>query len=117
MAEDSGRLSRLSAVEPGTVLYDPEGDPVGVVTGVTGEGLEVTPPAEELAAEDGEASMVSAADDEAGVETEPGGAFGKAYLVWRCDECGEVGQVDGDLPEECPGCGAPGRTLYRVAED
>jgi rubrerythrin len=37
--------------------------------------------------------------------------------MWRCWECGEMGQIEGDLPEACPACDAPREELYYWAED
>lgn len=43
-------------------------------------------------------------------------AFGEAELMWRCWGCGEMGDIEDDLPEECPTCGARREDLY-YAED
>lgn len=92
-------------VTPGDVLYAADGDPVGVVAGFTDAGFEV-----ETAGEDGR--LPDGVDPE-----KPGGAFGEGYLAWRCTECGEMGDLEGGMPAECPNCGAAKRALYRTRED
>jgi len=34
-----------------------------------------------------------------------GHGFGEAHLMWRCMDCGEMGQITDGLPERCPNCG------------
>ena len=43
--------------------------------------------------------------------------FGEAHLMWRCLECGEMGELDRDLPENCPSCGTERENLYYWTED
>ncbi|WP_129112962.1 DUF7130 family rubredoxin-like protein [Halegenticoccus tardaugens] len=42
--------------------------------------------------------------------------FGEAYLVWRCLDCGETGDLEA-FPSECPNCGAGREDLYYWTED
>jgi rubrerythrin len=37
-------------------------------------------------------------------------------LTWRCDECGELGDIEA-LPEECPNCGADRTEVFYAIED
>ena len=39
-------------------------------------------------------------------EHDPGQEFGEGYIMWRCENCGEMGELDDGLPEECPNCGS-----------
>lgn len=41
---------------------------------------------------------------------------GETELMWRCSECGEMGDIDG-LPDECPSCSASKSELYYCTED
>jgi len=44
------------------------------------------------------------------------GEFGEAYLMWRCMECGEMGDIE-SLPEQCPNCSVGRESLYYWTED
>jgi rubrerythrin len=37
--------------------------------------------------------------------------------MWQCGECGELRDLDADLPAACPACGAPREELYYRVED
>ena len=37
--------------------------------------------------------------------------------MWRCTECGEMGEIDGGLPDRCPGCGSEKEALMYWTED
>ena len=84
-------------MKPGQRVYSADGDELGVVGGLTERGF-----------------LVRAGENS--LETEPGGALGEGYVVWRCADCGEVGDLD-QLPESCPGCGADREALYALLED
>lgn len=43
--------------------------------------------------------------------------FGEAHLMWRCMNCGEMGEIDEGLPEECPNCGIEKEELMWWTED
>ncbi|QIO24908.1 hypothetical protein [Haloarcula sp. JP-L23] len=89
------------SIEPGEVVYDSDGRPVGRVSGLTDDGFEV-----------------EAIDpDESEIEERPGQEFGEGYLMWKCGECGEMGELDEGLPETCPNCGAPEEAISAVQED
>jgi len=69
---------------------------------ITDEGFEVEP-----------------ADRNEGEEEEeiPGKEFGEGYLMWRCTECGEMGELEDGMPDSCPNCGAPEEALTAARED
>ncbi|CQR53369.1 hypothetical protein BN996_03579 [Haloferax massiliensis] len=46
----------------------------------------------------------------------PGKNFGEAQLVWRCDDCGELGALTA-FPSSCPDCGAGREALFYFTED
>lgn len=46
-----------------------------------------------------------------------GHEFGEAELMWRCLNCGEMGDIGQDLPEACPSCGAAKEEIYYWTED
>jgi len=41
----------------------------------------------------------------------------RAHAMWRCGECGEMGQLEDELPTECPECGAQREELFYWEED
>ncbi|MES3517493.1 MAG: hypothetical protein PPP58_07500 [Natronomonas sp.] len=41
---------------------------------------------------------------------------GEKTLMWRCWDCGEMGQIS-DMPETCPSCGAGSEEIYYWQED
>lgn len=96
MAEssDSGTM------EPGETVYNRRGRPVGRITSVTETGYE----------------METIEEGEDGEEI-PGKEFGEGYIMWRCTECGEMGELDDGLPSTCPNCGAEKELLTSVVED
>ena len=96
------RPSDLPHVTIGTTIYDDEGRRLGTVRGFDEDGFFVT-------TREGIAAM--------SIEHEhPSSAFGEAELLWRCAECGAVGDIE-DLPEACPDCGAPAESIYYWTED
>jgi rubrerythrin len=46
-----------------------------------------------------------------------GHELGEAELMWRCWECGEMGRIESELPDNCPSCGAAKEDLYYWQED
>jgi len=89
-------------IEPGESVYDDSGSLLGRVSAITDEGFEVEP-----------------ADRNEGEEEEeiPGKEFGEGYLMWRCTECGEMGELEDGMPDSCPNCGAPEEALTAARED
>ena len=90
-------------IDFGETLYTAEGRPVGTVRGLQEEGVFVT-------TRDGvEALSVE--------HVRSGQAWGMAELMWRCMECGEMGEIEGDIPEGCPSCGTVRENIMYWTED
>jgi len=87
----------------GQTVYDEDGNELGRVRGFDQHGFYVT-------LEEG----IEALSEEHVVS---GHEFGEAELMWRCWECGEMGQLEEELPAACPSCGAPREDLYYWTED
>lgn len=90
-------------IDFGETLYTDEGVPVGTVRGIEEGGVFVT------TREGVEALSVEHARS--------GHTLGEAELMWRCNECGEMGPIDEDIPDDCPNCGAPREDLMYWTED
>ncbi|WP_277554466.1 DUF7130 family rubredoxin-like protein [Halobaculum limi] len=99
--EQTDKDVRLTDISAGQSVYDVDGNELGTVRGVDDAGFYV------LAQEGAGAVTLDEARD----------IFGKAYVMWRCWECGAMGQIEGDLPANCPDCDAPREELYYWAED
>ena len=87
----------------GMTLYTEHGDPVGTVRGIEEGGV-----------------FVTLRDDIEGLalgHARAGHTFGSGELVWRCMDCGAMGDLDDDLPESCPDCDAPREALMYWTED
>lgn len=89
-----------SSITPGDEVYDESGRLLGRVSALTDDGFET-----ELV-EPGEAE-----------EEIPGQEFGEGYLMWRCTECGEMGDLADGMPESCPDCDAPREAITQMVED
>jgi len=94
------------SLAPGEPVYDDRGRLIGYVTRLTGGGFE---------------AEIAAADEEKGGEDDeeviPGKEFGEGYLMWRCGECGEMGDLDDGMPTTCPECGASREAISPAKED
>lgn len=96
MAED---ITRVAIGQP---VYDEDGRQLGTIRGFDEDGFVVT-------ARNGIEGL--------SIEhTRAGHEFGEATLMWRCSECGEVGDLE-DLPQKCPSCGASREYIYYSIED
>jgi len=98
-------MSQRSAdrqVEFGTTVYDEDGEPLGTVRGFDANGFYVTAERED--------AVLS-------VDHERTDRAGEAELMWRCWECGEMGNLSAELPSSCPSCGADREELYYWTED
>ena len=107
-------------IETGAVVYDHEGNELGVIDGLTSEGFEVVTEVEiesvddeghaEVADTDAESEQAAKTNQEnletSEQEHNPGQEFGEGYIMWRCTDCGEMGELDDGLPTECPNCGS-----------
>jgi len=102
--EEDGEEIEPVNVGPGETLFTDDGTAVGEVRGIEQGGL-----------------FVSLRDGSEALSIEharSGQSFGEAELMWRCMECGEMGELDDDdIPEQCPGCGAPREELMYWTED
>jgi rubrerythrin len=98
--EDRGATPDVSL---GTTLYTKDGETVGTVRGFEEGGVFVT------TRDDIESLSIEHA--------RTGHAFGEGELMWRCTTCGEMGEIDGGIPSECPGCGARKEELMYWTED
>ena len=87
----------------GQSIYDEDGNELGQVRGFDQAGFFVT------TREGVEARTVEHARS--------GKEFGEANLMWRCMECGEMGEIEGGLPEACPDCGTGREDLMYWTED
>lgn len=86
---------------PGQPLYDETGREIGVVQAITETGVEVN-----THTDIDTISLKHAASTNAG----------EAYLLWRCSECGECGDIE-RIPSQCPNCGSDKEYLYAYLED
>lgn len=87
-------------IEPGEPVYDSNNRLLGHVSGLTEEGFKT--------------ESVQADDD---LEEIPGQEFGEGYLMWRCEECGEMGELEDGMPAPCPNCGSPEEAITAMRED
>ncbi|WP_425556734.1 DUF7130 family rubredoxin-like protein [Haladaptatus pallidirubidus] len=93
----------IEKIELGQDIYDSEGAKLGTIRGFDEGGFYVT------MREGYEALSVSHARS--------GHEFGEAELMWRCANCGEMGDLDDGLPDNCPNCGVQKEDLYYWTED
>lgn len=100
MSDASTDVER-TRVSFGQPVYDDEGNELGSIRGFDEHGFYVT-------TEDGIEAMSS--------EHLSTGPAGQAELMWRCWECGEMGDIEA-IPESCPDCGAPKESIYYWQED
>jgi len=98
MSESDEDRTRVSF---GTEVCDESGTQLGRVRGFDEHGFYVT-------TDEGIEALSS--------EHVTAGNPGKAELMWRCWQCGEMGAIE-DIPEGCPACGAPKEDIYYWQED
>ncbi|PGF15905.1 hypothetical protein CP556_07105 [Natrinema sp. CBA1119] len=100
---DEEALEEVRALNFGQTVYDGDGNEIGRIRGFERSGFFVT------TREGAEAMSVEHARS--------GQSFGEAELMWRCMECGEMGNIEGGLPDECPNCGTEREDLMYWTED
>ncbi|WP_049924151.1 DUF7130 family rubredoxin-like protein [Halopiger djelfimassiliensis] len=100
---ESEAVEAVHDVGLGQRVYDEDGTEIGRVRGFERSGFFVT------TREGAEAMSVEHARS--------GHEFGEAHLMWRCMECGEMGDIDAGLPETCPNCGTQREDLMYWTED
>jgi len=86
----------------GDTVYDEAGNPLGTIRGLDDHGFHVT-------FDDGIGAL-SIAHLRSGLP-------GEAELMWRCLNCGEMGDLEDELPASCPNCDAARESLYYWTED
>ena len=107
-------MSDGTTIADGETVYDESGSKLGVVAGATTDGFTVSVNEDveyhSVAVEsttDLSGSTVEEETEEIDAgEHDPGHGFGEGYITWRCEECGETGELEDGLPEECPNCGS-----------
>ncbi|WP_135821809.1 DUF7130 family rubredoxin-like protein [Halostella litorea] len=93
----------VNRLDIGQTVYDEDGTELGHIRGFDRGGF-----------------FVSTRDGVEGLSVEharSGHEFGEAELMWRCTECGEMGEIDEGLPDRCPGCGSEKEALMYWTED
>lgn len=100
--QDNEGIDSVS-IGPGEMLYTEDGAAIGEVRGVEEAGLFI--------------SLRDGAEALSIEHVRSGQSFGAAELMWRCIECGEMGEIDDGLPESCPNCAAPIENLMYWTED
>jgi len=83
----------------GERVFDEDGESLGVIRSLTDHGF-----------------VVSTNPEATGGPQSTSGEFGEAYLMWRCLECGEMGEIE-SMPDRCPNCEAERESLYYWTED
>ncbi|PSQ15236.1 hypothetical protein BRD00_14735 [Halobacteriales archaeon QS_8_69_26] len=99
MAHDHDELG----IRFGNAVYDDDGRELGTIRGFDEHGFYVT-------LDDGLAEL-----SVEHVRSSP--QLGEAELMWRCWQCGEMGRLEGEVPECCPACDSPEEELYYWIED
>jgi len=103
---DSRPMNDQETIESGEPIYDEEGTELGVVTGSTADGLTVSVNEEVEYVSNDESGTGETSENIDPSDHDPGPEFGEGYLMWRCEECGEMGELDDGFPDECPNCGS-----------
>jgi len=114
MNETRDDADETASIESGDTVYDDDGRVLGIVTEFTDDGFAVEVV---QAGADVTQSRDASAAAETDTEDIPGKDFGEGYLMWRCEDCGEMDDLDDGIPEECPSCGAPKEHIHMAQED
>ncbi|WP_408959950.1 hypothetical protein [Natrinema sp. 74] len=100
---DEEAIEEIEDLSFGQTVYDEDGEALGRIRGFEQSGF-----------------FVTTRDGAEGLSVDharSGQGFGEAELMWRCMECGEMGDIDGGLPDECPNCGTEKENLMYWTED
>lgn len=101
MSEDNDTSDQGRTLKPGQRVYDRNGQEIGFIQAITEVGVEVN----------------THSDIETlSLRRAPSVNLGEGYLLWRCSECGELGDID-QIPDRCPSCGSGREELYAYLED
>ncbi len=101
--DESGDQDRPVEVSLGEPVYNDDGELLGRARGLSEDGFFV--------------SRRTGLADLSVEHVRSGHEFGEAELMWRCLDCGEMGELDEGLPDECPNCGAEREALMYWTED
>lgn len=109
MPDESASEEEQVPIETGATVYNEDGDELGTIVTMSSEGFEVSTESDTGSGEDADGRAGGTGPD--AVETSeqehnPGQEFGEGYIMWRCQNCGEMGELDDGLPQECPNCGS-----------
>ena len=122
MAREQSNEDEQVPIETGRPVFSEEGDELGVIMKLTSEGFEVSTERDydhDAAATDGRTAETTTqsppGDTESDQEHNPGQEFGEGYIMWRCQDCGEMGKLDDGFPDRCPDCGS--EAVYKWKED
>jgi predicted RNA-binding Zn-ribbon protein involved in translation (DUF1610 family) len=97
-----GNADTDTTVDVGQRVFDEEGTELGTVRGIDDDGFLVS-------TREGIEALSVAHEHSSPV-------VGEAELMWRCSDCGEMGEITA-LPETCPNCGAPREEIYYYVDD
>jgi len=100
---DAEAEDAIMQLDLGQTVYDDEGTELGQIRGFEEGGFFVT------TREGVESLSVEHARS--------GHDFGEAELMWRCTNCGRMGEIEDGLPGECPNCGESKEALMYWTED
>lgn len=101
MTQSDEKSSGLQVLKPGQRVYDEHGREIGLIQSITDIGVEVN---------------THDKVDTLSLKRTPTTNVAEGYLVWRCTECGELGDVN-HVPDRCPSCGSGREELYAYLED
>ena len=104
--EDDGDVEATEQaleVDFGETVYDEDGNELGRIRGLEKGGFFV--------------STRSGVESLSVEHSRAGHEFGEGELMWRCTNCGEMGEIDDGIPDECPNCGEPKEALMYWTED
>lgn len=80
----------IALIKPGQRVYDASSREIGRIQAITDLGVE---------------DNIHSDVDTLSFRRAPTVNLGEGYLLWRCAECGELGDVE-QIPDLCPFCGA-----------
>ena len=101
--DEDDEIERLN-VAFGDTLYTEDGEAVGIVQGIN-DGRVILSVRSNAEVTDLERHHRS------------GQGFGEAELMWRCMNCGEMGEIEDGLPSRCTNCGVEKEELMYWTED
>ncbi|MFC6824962.1 DUF7130 family rubredoxin-like protein [Halopelagius fulvigenes] len=101
--ESEEEQSQIVTVSLGETVYNGDGEVLGEARGIAEAGFFVSTRegVERLSIE----------------HARSGHDFGEAELMWRCTNCGEMGEIDKGFPEICPNCGTEKENIMYWTED